>query len=139
MNDLVCLCHKCHEHHHKGYEKIQNLENEIECLKDIKKKNQEYLKKINHLESRCLALEEARPLINPQIPSDKTLEYFSRMNEDELRSKCMSLYDTFIALRGCQNEIVDLKEELHYIKNNIPSEKWQRPEWFDYPEEDEKG
>lgn len=137
MEDLICLCHDCHEHHHKGRERIADLECENTLMKHYEMMSKTYSERIIKLEGECKALRETTyPLIDP-IPSDKAHEYFDNMNTESLRKKCMELYDTFLFLKDCQSEVVELKKKVHWLENKIPSEKWQRPEWFDNPPEDE--
>lgn len=137
MEDLICLCHDCHEHHHKGRERIEDLEVENMGKRYLEHTNDEYRERIIKLEGECKALRESYPFIVNTIPSDKAREYFANMDVESLRRKCMELYDTFMVLRDYQSEVIELKKKVHWLENRIPSEKWQRPEWFDKPLEDE--
>ena len=130
MNDLVCLCQKCHDHHHNGYDRIENLEIENMEVKRLKKVNEELVYKYK-------ALEESKPFIVSSIPSEKAHEYFDNMDIEELRRNCMQLYDTFMVLRDCQYENIELKKQIYRLKDKLPIKKWERYDGFDYPNEDE--
>lgn len=137
MNDLICLCHKCHEHHHKGYEKISTIEAKTDKQQLLISGGYILLERFKRLEHKYKALEEAKPLIIDTIPSDKAYKYFSAMNEDELRKQCMQLYDTFTVLRDELSKNVELKAELSYLQQKMDTNKWKPYENFDNPPEDE--
>lgn len=151
MEDLICLCHDCHEHHHKGRERIEYLEWGNTMMKHYETMNKVYRERLTELENRYETLENmyeelkrAKLFVLDDIPSDKAREYFGTMKEDELRKHCMQLYDTFTTLRDYAVENAELTARLSLIKRklsqmfkNKKSEKWQRPEWFDNPPEDE--
>lgn len=137
MNDLICLCHKCHEHHHKGRERIEDLEAKADKIPYILKANSFLIERLNRFKHKYKVLEEAKPLIIDTIPSDKAYKYFSAMNEDELRKQCMQLYDTFTVLRDELSKNVELKAELSYLQQKMDINRWKPYENFDNPPEDE--
>lgn len=137
MGDLICLCHKCHEHHHKGYERMDDLETKTYEIPYLKKENHVLLEKLTELEHKYKVLEEAKPLIIDTIPSDKAYNYFSTMNKEELRKQCMQLYDTFTVLRDEAAKNVELKAKLSYLQQKMGTNKWKPYENFDNPPEDE--
>lgn len=151
MEDLICLCHDCHEHHHKGRERIADLEWENTLMKHYEMMSKTYSERIKELEIQYEMLENqyeelkrAKLFVLDDVPSDKAREYFGKMKEDELRKNCIQLYDTFTALRNYAVENAELTARLSLIKRKLMKmfkkkepEKWQRPEWFDNPPEDE--